>query len=57
MDKSQEYNVETKRKDTNEYMLHDFIYIKFKIKRNESLPLDVMMEVPFEEKGLVTKVP
>lgn len=57
MDKSHEYNVETKRKNTNEYILHDFIYIKFKIKRNESLALDVMMEVPFEEKGLVTKVP
>ena len=63
MDESHEQNVETKRKaDTNEFIIHDFIYInfiyiKFENRQNQSLVLEIRMEVLVEEKELVTKVP
>lgn len=46
-----------KKADTNEYVLHDFIYIKFKNRQNQSLVLEIVMQVANEEEGIRTEEP
>lgn len=46
MNDSHKHNVEQKKSETKELILHDFIHIKFKTRQNKSVILEVSKVIP-----------